>query len=80
MKRLEYCLPDGRGSWMMPSASGPFFAMMSFTRSPISAKAVSQSMGSNVPSSLRRRGCVTRSSEYAIWARPWPRPQMWPFA
>ena len=37
-------------------------------------------MGSNEPSFLRRRGCVTRSSEYAIWARPWPRPQMRPFA
>ena len=66
MKRAEYCLPDGRGSWMMASDSGPFFSMMAFVFSPISLNAVSQSMGSNEPSSLRRIGCVTRSSEYAI--------------
>ncbi len=76
---LEYYLPDGRGSWMIASDSGPFLAMMSCTFAPISLNAVSQSMGSKVPSSLRRKGCVTRSSEYAIWARPWPRPQMRPF-
>ena len=72
-------MPDGRGSWMMARDSGPSLAMMACTFSPISRKAVSQSMGSNSPPSLRRRGCVTRSSEYANWAKPWPRPQMRPF-
>ena len=58
---------------MSASDSGPFAAMMACTFSPISRYAVSQSMGSNSPLSVRRSGCVTRSSLYAIWANPCPR-------
>ena len=63
MKRLEYSLPEGRGSWTIARASGPFLARMSFTLAPISENAVSQSIASNEPSAARRMGWVRRSSE-----------------